>query len=76
MDEDTEGSSRSGRESMSTSGDLIVGSGLNGNLSKDDRQKAAGKEKKKPERDKEREKDKDKNKAKKGVLKGLGEMFR
>ncbi|XP_038579932.1 partitioning defective 3 homolog isoform X2 [Micropterus salmoides] len=80
LDEDTEGSSRSGRESMSTSGDLNVGPGLNGNLSKDDRQKdqdkAGGKEKKKPEREKEREKDKDKNKAKKGVLKGLGEMFR
>ncbi|XP_044032385.1 partitioning defective 3 homolog isoform X6 [Siniperca chuatsi] len=80
LDEDTEGSSRSGRESMSTSGDLNVGPGLNGNLSKDDRQKdrdkVGGKEKKKPERDKEREKDKDKNKAKKGVLKGLGEMFR
>ncbi|XP_042366104.1 partitioning defective 3 homolog isoform X3 [Plectropomus leopardus] len=78
LDEDTEGSSRSGRESMSTSGDLIVGPGLNGSLSKDDRQKdrdkAGGKEKKKPE--KEREKDKDKNKAKKGVLKGLGDMFR
>uniref|UniRef100_A0A8C9ZQP2 Par-3 family cell polarity regulator n=1 Tax=Sander lucioperca TaxID=283035 RepID=A0A8C9ZQP2_SANLU len=80
LDEDTEGSSRSGRESMSTSGDLIVGPGLNGNLSKDDRQKDRdkvwGKEKKKPERDKEKENDKDKNKAKKGVLKGLGEMFR
>ncbi|XP_029313893.1 partitioning defective 3 homolog [Cottoperca gobio] len=79
LDEDTEGSSRSGRESVSTSGDLIVGPGLNGNLSKDDgqkdREKVAGKEKKK-ERDKEREKDKDKNKNKKGVLKGLGEMFR
>uniref|UniRef100_A0A4W6G6P8 Par-3 family cell polarity regulator n=1 Tax=Lates calcarifer TaxID=8187 RepID=A0A4W6G6P8_LATCA len=79
LDEDTEGSSRSGRESMSTSGDLIVGSGLNGNLSKDDRRKdwdkVGGKEKKKPERDKE-EKDKDKIKAKKGMLKGLGEMFR
>ncbi|CAK6952032.1 partitioning defective 3 homolog isoform X2 [Scomber scombrus] len=78
VDEDTEGSSRSGRESMSTSGDLIVGPGLNGSLSKDDRgserDKSGGKEKKKPERDKE--KDKDKNKAKKGVLKGLGEMFR
>uniref|UniRef100_A0A673C5W7 PDZ domain-containing protein n=1 Tax=Sphaeramia orbicularis TaxID=375764 RepID=A0A673C5W7_9TELE len=59
MDEDTEGSSRSGRESMSTSGDLIVGPGLNGSFSKDDRPK-----------------DKDKSKAKKGVLKGLGEMFR
>ncbi|XP_039646285.1 partitioning defective 3 homolog isoform X4 [Perca fluviatilis] len=80
VDEDTEGSSRSGRESMSTSGDLIVGPGLNGNLSKDDRQKdrdkVGGKEKRKPERDKEKEKDKDKNKAKKGVLKGLGEIFR
>lgn len=77
VDEDTEGSSRSGRESMSTSGDLIVGPGLNGNPSKDDRGKEREKkEKKKPERDKEKEKDKDKNKAKKGVLKGLGEMFR
>ncbi|XP_070708818.1 partitioning defective 3 homolog [Pempheris klunzingeri] len=80
LDEDTEGSSRSGRESVSTSSDLTVGPGLNGSLSKDDRQKdrdkVGGKEKKKPERDKDREKDKDKNKAKKGVLKGLGEMFR
>ncbi|XP_053268605.1 partitioning defective 3 homolog isoform X3 [Pleuronectes platessa] len=79
LDEDTEGSSRSGRESMSTSGDLIVVSGLNGSQSKEDRQKVwdtvDGKEKKKPERDKE-EKDKDKIKAKKGMLKGLGEMFR
>lgn len=74
MDEDTEGSSRSGRESMSTSGDLIVGPGLNGNDRGSERDKSSGKEKKKPERDKE--KDKDKNKAKKGVLKGLGEMFR
>ncbi|XP_041670517.1 partitioning defective 3 homolog [Cheilinus undulatus] len=80
LDEDTEGSSRSGRESMSTSGDLIVGPGLNGSFSKDDklrdREQSAGKEKKKPERDKDKEKDKDKNKAKKGVLKGLGDMFR
>ncbi|CAB1439047.1 unnamed protein product, partial [Pleuronectes platessa] len=78
LDEDTEGSSRSGRESMSTSSDLIVVSGLNGSQSKEDRQKVwdtvDGKEKKKPERDKE-EKDKDKIKAKKGMLKGLGEMF-
>lgn len=76
VDEDTEGSSRSGRESMSASGDLNVGPGLNGNLSKDDKQKdrdkTGGKERKKSERDK----DKDKNKAKKGVLKGLGDMFR
>lgn len=61
---------------MSTSGDLTLRPGLNGNLSKDDkhreRQKLGGGEEKKPER----EKDKDKNKAKKGVLKGLSEMFR
>uniref|UniRef100_A0A668AW94 Par-3 family cell polarity regulator n=1 Tax=Myripristis murdjan TaxID=586833 RepID=A0A668AW94_9TELE len=78
LDEDTEGSSRSGRDSMSTSADLIMGAGPNSNPSKDDRWKErgkdGGKEKKKPERDKE--KDKDKSKAKKGVLKGLGEMFR
>lgn len=71
VDEDTEGSSRSGRESMSTSGDLAAIPGLNGSLSKDDKrrdqEKAAGKEKKKSEK----EKDKDKNKSKKGVLKGL-----
>ncbi|XP_068603804.1 partitioning defective 3 homolog [Brachionichthys hirsutus] len=79
-DEDTEGSSRSGPESMSTSVNLIVHPEINGKPSKDDRQadrdKAGGKEKKKSERDKEKEKDKDKNKAKKGMLKGLGEMFR
>lgn len=79
MDDDTEGSSRSGRESMSTSGDLTVGPGLNGNPSKDnkrnDRDRVGGKEKKKPG-EKEKEKDKDKSKAKKGMLKGLGEMFR
>ncbi|XP_030612054.1 partitioning defective 3 homolog isoform X2 [Archocentrus centrarchus] len=71
LDDDT--SSRSGRESMSTSGDLTLGPGLNG---RDDRpkeqDKSGGKEKKKPEK----EKDKEKNKPKKGVLKGLGEMFR
>uniref|UniRef100_A0A3B4FIS8 Par-3 family cell polarity regulator n=1 Tax=Pundamilia nyererei TaxID=303518 RepID=A0A3B4FIS8_9CICH len=62
--------SRSGQESMSTSGDLTSGPWLNG---RDDRQKdqekSGVKEKKKPER--EKEKDKDKNKSKKGVLKGL-----
>ncbi|CAN9506518.1 unnamed protein product [Ophioblennius macclurei] len=74
VDEDTEGSSRSGRESMSTSGDLAVGPSLNGNLARDDKRKerASMKEKKKAERERE----KDKNKSKKGVLKGLGEMFR
>uniref|UniRef100_A0A672J6P5 Partitioning defective 3 homolog n=1 Tax=Salarias fasciatus TaxID=181472 RepID=A0A672J6P5_SALFA len=80
MDEDTEGSSRS----MSISGDLAVGpspngslavgTSPNGNLSRDGRrgERASMKEKKKPERDRE----KDKSKPKKGVLKGLGEMFR
>lgn len=77
VDEDTEGSSRSGRESMSTSGDLTVGPGLNGSFSdrRRDWDKVGGKEKKKPERDKE-EKDKDKIKARKSMLKGLGDMFR
>ncbi|KAM8822957.1 partitioning defective 3 homolog isoform 8-T8 [Spinachia spinachia] len=78
LDEDTARSSRSGRESMSASGELPAAPGLNGNPSKDnrhrDRDKVGGKEKKKTERDKEREMDK--SKAKKGVLKGLGEMFR
>ncbi|XP_077410545.1 partitioning defective 3 homolog isoform X2 [Vanacampus margaritifer] len=74
LDEDTEGSSRSGQDSMSASGDLFAGP-TNGNVSKEDALKHRV-EKKKPERDKEKEKDKDKNKAKKGVLKGLGEMFR
>ncbi|XP_053714846.1 partitioning defective 3 homolog isoform X3 [Synchiropus splendidus] len=77
--EDTEESSRSGPESMSTSGDLTVGPGPNGSISKEDRgidrDKAGGSGRKKTERDKE-ERDKDKNKSKKGVLKGLGEMFR
>ncbi|XP_077953119.1 partitioning defective 3 homolog isoform X2 [Gasterosteus aculeatus] len=78
LDEETEESSRSGRESMSASGELTAVPGLNGNPSKDDRHrdwdKVGGKEKKKTERNKEREMDK--SKAKKGVLKGLGEMFR
>uniref|UniRef100_A0A673C7U3 PDZ domain-containing protein n=1 Tax=Sphaeramia orbicularis TaxID=375764 RepID=A0A673C7U3_9TELE len=76
LDEDTEGSSRSGRESMSTSGDLIVGPGLNGSFSKDDRPKDKVGVKSEKKKRSERDKDKDKSKAKKGVLKGLGEMFR
>lgn len=79
VEEDTEGSSRSGRESMSTSGDLIAGPGVNGYLSIDDSQKdrdKTGSKEKKTEREKDKERDKDKNKAKKGVLKGLGDMFR
>ncbi|XP_051910666.1 partitioning defective 3 homolog isoform X2 [Hippocampus zosterae] len=77
LDEDTEGSSRSGQDSMSASGELFLGPAVNGNISKDDTPKHLEKvERKKSDREKEKEKDKDKNKAKKGVLKGLGEMFR
>lgn len=75
MDEDTEGSSKSGPESLSTSGDIIVGPGLNGSLSKEDglrdRDAASGGKKKSKKAD-----GGDKDKAKKSVLKGLGEMFR
>lgn len=70
VDEDTEDSYRSGRESISTSGDLSVSAGV------DDRQKDVTKVGLRESKKTEREKDKDKNKAKKGVLKGLGEMFR
>lgn len=76
MDDDTEGSSRSGQESMSTSGDLAVGPGLNGNPSKEEKRKDSDKIGKKEKKKSVRDKDKDKSKAKKGVLKGLGEMFR
>ncbi|KAM9333282.1 partitioning defective 3 homolog isoform 2-T2 [Pholidichthys leucotaenia] len=71
LDDDTR--SRSGRESMSTSGDFIMGQGISCPPTDDkrkDEEKSGGKEKKKSE------KEKDKNKSKKGVLKGLGEMFR
>uniref|UniRef100_A0AAY4DKV7 PDZ domain-containing protein n=1 Tax=Denticeps clupeoides TaxID=299321 RepID=A0AAY4DKV7_9TELE len=54
LEEDTEESSRSGRDSVSTATDL----GLPHNTQQGG------------------EKEKDKNKAKKGMLKGLGEMFR
>uniref|UniRef100_A0AAR2LCW2 PDZ domain-containing protein n=1 Tax=Pygocentrus nattereri TaxID=42514 RepID=A0AAR2LCW2_PYGNA len=71
MEEDTEESSRSGRDSVSTANDLPLPAGgaaipesqVNGGQSKDDKKKG-GKEKK------------EKNKSKKGVLKGLGDMFR
>ncbi|KAM9712686.1 partitioning defective 3 homolog isoform 2-T2 [Menidia menidia] len=76
LDEDTEGSSRSGRESMSTSGDLSVGAGLTGNLSIDDSARNGAKPGLKEKQKMEREKCKDKNKSKKNVLKGLGEIFR
>ncbi|KAM4718376.1 partitioning defective 3 homolog isoform 2-T2 [Anableps anableps] len=71
LDEDTEESSRSGLESMSTSGDLSLGGGL-----VDDKQKDGAVGGLKEIKNVEKEKDKDKNKPKKGVLKGLGEMFR
>nr|XP_023420409.1 partitioning defective 3 homolog isoform X2 [Cavia porcellus] len=78
LEEDTEESSRSGRESVSTASDQPSHSlerHVNGNQEKGDkadrRKDKTGKEKKK-----DREKDKDKMKAKKGMLKGLGDMFR
>ncbi|XP_075833844.1 partitioning defective 3 homolog isoform X14 [Microtus pennsylvanicus] len=78
LEEDTEESSRSGRESVSTSSDqpsYSLERQMNGNpekRDKTDRKKdKTGKEKKK-----DREKEKEKLKAKKGMLKGLGDMFR
>lgn len=78
MEEDTEESSRSGRESVSTASDQPSHSlerHMNGNQEKGDkmdrRKDKAGKDKKK-----DRDKEKDKMKAKKGMLKGLGDMFR
>ncbi|XP_063159518.1 partitioning defective 3 homolog isoform X8 [Candoia aspera] len=73
LEEDTEESSRSGRESVSTSSDQPSHSlerQMNGSQDKGDRKKI-GKDKKK-----DRDKEKDKIKAKKGMLKGLGDMFR
>ncbi|XP_014864970.1 PREDICTED: partitioning defective 3 homolog [Poecilia mexicana] len=71
LDEDTEDSYRSGLESMSTSGDLSLGGGL-----VDDKQKDGALGGPKETKSVDKEKDKDKNKPKKGVLRGLGEMFR
>ncbi|XDV27901.1 hypothetical protein PO909_031349, partial [Leuciscus waleckii] len=74
LDEDTEGSSRSGRDSVSTVADLTPlpvteQQLINGNPPQNDKKKEkGGKDKKKPE--------KEKGKTKKGMLKGLGEMFR
>ncbi|XP_060048477.1 partitioning defective 3 homolog isoform X12 [Erinaceus europaeus] len=77
LEEDTEESSRSGRESVSTASDQPSHSlerQMNGNQDKGDRadrrKDKTGKEKKK-----DRDKDKEKIKAKKGMLKGLGDMF-
>ncbi|XP_072010136.1 partitioning defective 3 homolog isoform X15 [Engystomops pustulosus] len=75
LEEDTEESSRSGRESVSTASDQPSHSlerQINGSDKSDRKKDKSGKEKKK-----DRDKDKDKSKAKKGgVLKGLGDMFR
>ncbi|XP_036310272.1 partitioning defective 3 homolog isoform X28 [Pipistrellus kuhlii] len=77
LEEDTEESSRSGRESVSTASDqpsYSLERQMNGNQEKGDkinrRKDKTGKEKKK-----DRDKEKDKMKAKKGMLKGLGDMF-
>ncbi|XP_044533618.1 partitioning defective 3 homolog isoform X7 [Gracilinanus agilis] len=73
LEEDTEESSRSGRESVSTASDQPSHSlerQVNGNQENKKKEKT-GKEKKK-----DRDKEKDKMKAKKGMLKGLGDMFR
>lgn len=85
MEEDTEESSRSGRDSVSTVADqtplsgpekpLVNGSARAKEEKKKDKDKA-GKEKKKQDGGKDKDKDKDKGKAKKGMLKGLGDMFR
>lgn len=81
VEEDTEESSRSGRDSVSTVADqtplsitekpLVNGTNRTKEEKKKDKDKG-GKEKKKPEGGKE----KDKGKPKKGMLKGLGDMFR
>ncbi|XP_024135719.1 partitioning defective 3 homolog isoform X7 [Oryzias melastigma] len=79
LEEDTEESSRSGRDSVSTVADQTPLSGtdkplVNGtNRTKEEKKKdKGGKEKKKPDGGKEKEK----GKPKKGMLKGLGDMFR
>lgn len=69
LEEDTEESSRSGRDSISTATDLTLPPGMekqvNGGHNKDDRKKERGGKDKK-----------DKTKPKKGMLKGIGDMFR
>uniref|UniRef100_A0A8C5NH84 PDZ domain-containing protein n=1 Tax=Gouania willdenowi TaxID=441366 RepID=A0A8C5NH84_GOUWI len=81
LEEDTEESSRSGRDSVSTVADqtpltaqekpLVNGTNRTKEEKKKEKDKG-GKEKKKQEGGKER----DKGKTKKGMLKGLGDMFR
>lgn len=86
MEEDTEESSRSGRDSVSTVADqtplstgpekpLVNGTDRTKEERKKEKEKA-GKEKKKQDGGKEKEKEKEKGKPKKGMLKGLGDMFR
>uniref|UniRef100_A0A3Q1DBT0 PDZ domain-containing protein n=1 Tax=Amphiprion ocellaris TaxID=80972 RepID=A0A3Q1DBT0_AMPOC len=74
LEEDTEESSRSGRDSVSTMADQTPLSGTEKPLVNGTNRK----EKKKPEagKDKDKDKDKEKGKPKKGMLKGLGDMFR
>ncbi|XP_067863725.1 partitioning defective 3 homolog isoform X3 [Heptranchias perlo] len=80
LEEDTEESSRSGRESVSTASDQpsLAGGQLSGTMEKQVNGSRSKEDRKKEKTGKEREKkkDKDKNKAKKGMLKGLGDMFR
>ncbi|KAM9428707.1 partitioning defective 3 homolog isoform 14-T14 [Salvelinus alpinus] len=77
LEEDTEESSRSGRDSVSTVADLTPLPNterplVNGNRTNEDEKDKGGTDKSKQ---KDKEKD-SKNKAKKGMLKGLGDMFR
>ncbi|XP_006871315.1 PREDICTED: partitioning defective 3 homolog isoform X11 [Chrysochloris asiatica] len=77
LEEDTEESSRSGRESVSTASDQPSHSlerQMNGNQEKGDKSDRR-KDKTTKEKKKDRDKEKDKIKAKKGMLKGLGDMF-
>lgn len=78
LEEDTEESSRSGRESVSTSSDqpsYSLERQMNGDPDKRDKAERK-KDKTGKDKKKDREKEKDKLKAKKGMLKGLGDMFR
>ncbi|XP_037062266.1 partitioning defective 3 homolog isoform X16 [Peromyscus leucopus] len=75
LEEDTEESSRSGRESVSTSSDqpsYSLERQMNGNPEKRDK---ADRKKDKGGKEKKKDRDKEKLKAKKGMLKGLGDMF-
>nr|XP_034377994.1 partitioning defective 3 homolog isoform X4 [Arvicanthis niloticus] len=77
LEEDTEESSRSGRESVSTSSDqpsYSLERQMNGDPEKRDKTERK-KDKTGKDKKKDREKEKDKLKAKKGMLKGLGDMF-